>query len=126
VASNYHIEMSPGDAGSYDRYVVQEVIKEIAGSTSLTATIGGDRSSSGAASSQKEGEESSTRKKPGFKVVLLMGVDNLTKQAQAALRRTMEKYTSSCRLILCCNSASKVSLSITATSSAWLLRALQW
>jgi replication factor C subunit 3/5 len=108
VASNYHIEMSPGDAGSYDRYVVQEVIKEIAGSTSLTATIGGDRSSAGAASSQKEGEESSTRKKPGFKVVLLMGVDNLTKQAQAALRRTMEKYTSSCRLILCCNSASKV------------------
>lgn len=23
VASNYHIEMSPGDAGIYDRYVVQ-------------------------------------------------------------------------------------------------------
>jgi replication factor C subunit 3/5 len=109
VASNYHIEMSPGDAGSYDRYVVQEVIKEIAGSTSLTATIGQDHS---AASSLKEGEESGTRKKPGFKVVLLMGVDNLTKQAQAALRRTMEKYTSSCRLILCCNSASKVRASL--------------
>lgn len=30
VASNFHIEINPGDAGVYDRYVVQEVIKEIA------------------------------------------------------------------------------------------------
>lgn len=28
VASNYHIEMSPGDAGIYDRYVVQVIIYE--------------------------------------------------------------------------------------------------
>lgn len=27
VASNYHIEMSPGDAGIYDRYVVQVMLK---------------------------------------------------------------------------------------------------
>eukprot|EP00904_Undaria_pinnatifida_P000142 jgi/Undpi1/10128/HiC_scaffold_28.g12582.m1 len=59
VASNYHIEMSPGDAGIYD-------------------------------------------------LVVLVGVDRLTKQAQAGLRRTMEKYTSSCRLILLCHSPSKV------------------
>lgn len=34
--------------------------------------------------------------------------DDLTREAQAALRRTMEKYTSSMRLILCCNSLSKI------------------
>lgn len=40
--------------------------------------------------------------------VLLTEVDNLSKQAQAGLRRTMEKYSSQCRIILLCNSPSKI------------------
>jgi replication factor C subunit 3/5 len=77
VGSNYHIEVNPGDAGMYDRYVVQELIKEMAAYSPLTASEG-----------------------KSFKVVLLSEVDRLTKEAQAALRRTMEKYSGSCRLIL--------------------------
>lgn len=85
ISSNYHVELNPSDAGFQDRYVVQEVIKEMAKSRPLD--VAGNK---------------------GFKVLVLNEVDKLSKEAQHSLRRTMEKYSSACRLILCCNSASKV------------------
>uniref|UniRef100_A0A158PKA5 AAA domain-containing protein n=1 Tax=Angiostrongylus costaricensis TaxID=334426 RepID=A0A158PKA5_ANGCS len=85
VSSNYHIEMNPAEVGIYDRFVVQEVIKQMA----ETAQI--------ASSTQKN-----------FKVVVLMEADYLTRDAQHGLRRTMEKYSMSCRLILCCESLSRI------------------
>ncbi|KAG7397303.1 Subunit of heteropentameric Replication factor C (RF-C) [Phytophthora boehmeriae] len=85
VASNFHIEMNPSDVGTNDRLVVQEVLKEIA-----------------------QYHLADTNARRPFKVVLLMEVDRLSKNAQHALRRTMEKYTATCRLVLCCNNPSKV------------------
>jgi replication factor C subunit 3/5 len=84
VSSNYHIEICPGDAGLNDRFVVQEIIKEMASNKNLTS------------------------KGVDFKIVVLSEVDRLSRQAQAALRRTMEKYSHTCRLILVSNSAAKV------------------
>ena len=43
-----------------------------------------------------------------FKIIYLDECDALTKEAQQALRRTMENYTSSCRFILSCNYSSKI------------------
>jgi replication factor C subunit 3/5 len=86
MMSNYHIELNPSDVGINDRLVVQEVIKEIAS----THSVGHGQS------------------RFPFKVVVLNEVDRLSKDAQHALRRTMEKYMSTCRLILCCESACRV------------------
>lgn len=44
----------------------------------------------------------------GFKLLFLDEADNLTAEAQASLRRVMERYSGSCRFILSCNYSSRI------------------
>ncbi|KAK9891042.1 hypothetical protein WA026_013370 [Henosepilachna vigintioctopunctata] len=85
VSSNHHIEVNPSDVGIYDRVVIMNIIKNVAQTQQLD--LSGQKS---------------------FKVVVLTDVDALTKDAQHALRRTMEKYITNCRLILCSTTMSRV------------------
>jgi replication factor C small subunit len=43
-----------------------------------------------------------------FKIMLLDESDSMTREAQNAMRRTMEKYTRKCRFILICNYSSRI------------------
>lgn len=85
VASVYHLEITPSDVGNYDRVVVQDLLKEVA---------------------QTQQVDQSARQK--FKVVVINEADHLTRDAQAALRRTMEKYSPNLRLILLANSTANI------------------
>mmetsp|Transcript_8055 Transcript_8055/g.21347 ORF Transcript_8055/g.21347 Transcript_8055/m.21347 type:complete len:371 (+) Transcript_8055:77-1189(+) len=96
ISSNHHIELCASDAENNDRLVVQEIIKEIASSVPLDFAHQG----SGSADTEKP--------RAAFKVVVLHDVHRMTRLAQQALRRTMEKYSRACRLVLVAESASKV------------------
>ncbi|KAF2859421.1 P-loop containing nucleoside triphosphate hydrolase protein [Piedraia hortae CBS 480.64] len=85
VSSNYHLEITPSDVANYDRVVVQDLLKEVAQTAQVDLNA-----------------------KQRFKVVVINEADHLTRDAQAALRRTMEKYSPNLRLILLANSTSNI------------------
>ncbi|KAH7821817.1 Replication factor C subunit 3, RFC3 [Monocercomonoides exilis] len=123
ISSPHHIEVSPSDAGSADRFVVMELIKEVAqslpldvtestGSQGLFSSMPAEKDKNAMEIDGSDKSSSSTTtttdSKGLFKIVILSGADLLSKQAQHALRRTMEKYMATCRLILICESTSKI------------------
>eukprot|EP00158_Paraphelidium_tribonemae_P001511 Partr_v1_DN24496_c0_g1_i2_m66518 putative replication factor c len=85
VSSSVHIEVTPSDVGNNDRIVVQELIKEMAQTQQI--------------------DSKASRK---FKIVVIHEADQLSKDAQHGLRRTMEKYSGNLRLIMCANSVGRI------------------
>lgn len=84
INSNYHIEVNPSEVGIYDKTVIQALIKNTASTASLHNFS------------------------QSFKTIVISNADRLTKDAQHALRRTMEENLTSCRLILCAESSSRI------------------
>ncbi|MDE1819691.1 MAG: replication factor C small subunit [Euryarchaeota archaeon] len=60
-----------------------------------------------------------------FKILFLDEGDNLTSEAQASLRRTMERYSSICRFILSCNYSSRVIEPIQSRCGVFRFKVLQ-
>lgn len=89
LSSLHHLEITPSDMGNNDRVVIQDLLKDVA-------------------STEQVDFQSQARPKHRFKVVLINEADSLSRDAQAALRRTMEKYSSNIRLIMVCNTIANI------------------
>ncbi|KAM0680737.1 Replication factor C (RF-C) subunit [Glugoides intestinalis] len=85
---NEIVEICPSEYGYRDRYVVQGVIKEMAQSRPILSLF-------------------STRKK-AMKILIIDQAEDLSKDAQASLRRTIETHSSYFRIILVCTELSKL------------------
>jgi replication factor C subunit 3/5 len=83
--SNYHIVIEPNN-NNFDRYIIQDIVKEYAKKIPLGVF----------------------KTKKIFKTVLINNIDNLSYYGQTSLRRTMEKYSNTCRFIMWCNNSTKV------------------
>lgn len=86
--SNNHIVIEP-NSNNFDRYLIQEVVNEYAKRVPLDLF---------------KSDENFKR----FKIVLIDNIDKLSDYAQFSLRRTMEKYSKTCRFIMWSRSLSKV------------------
>lgn len=83
--SDNHIIIEPNN-NNFDRYLIQDIVKEYARKYPLCFY----------------------EKSRNFKIVQINNLDNLSYYAQTSLRRTIEKYSSTCRFIMWCYSLSKV------------------
>jgi len=83
--SNFHVIITPNN-NNFDRYLIQYVVKKYAQEFPLNVF----------------------ETKRHFKVILINNMDNLSYLAQTSLRRTMEKYSGTCRFIMICESLNKI------------------
>lgn len=91
LSSPYHLEITPSDMGNNDRVVIQDLLKDVASTEQVDFS-----------------NQAKLATKHRFKVVVINEADSLTRDAQAALRRTMEKYSSNIRLIMVCNTIANI------------------
>lgn len=92
------------DAGIYDRAIITDILKEIAQTQQVDLNAKKRFKGSDSARHHFLGTDDGTF----ISVVIINEADLLSRDAQSALRRTMEKFTANLRVILCANSTSKI------------------
>lgn len=113
IESNEYVEICPSDYNFKDKDVMQTMIKSMAETKPIASLI--------------------SEKRNKLKLVVITKADKLTKDAQAALRRTLETYADNFRMILICNDVTGIidpimsrmlCLRVTVAPSPVLLRTL--
>jgi len=79
LSSKFHLDITPSDAEHHDRIVLSTLIKDTASNQQLFA-----------------------KAQKAHMTIVINEADKLTREAQASLRRTMEKYAEKCRIIMVC------------------------
>jgi len=83
--SKNHIIIEPNSNG-FDKYLIQEIIQDYSKSNMLNII----------------------KQSKNFKIIIINKIDNLSYYAQASLRRTLEKYSDTCKFILVSEQLSKI------------------
>lgn len=88
IESNEYVEICPSDYNFKDKDVMQVMIKNIAETRPIMSLI--------------------SKKCPKLKLVIVTQAEQLSKDAQAALRRTVETYAKNFRIILVCSDMNRI------------------
>lgn len=98
------MELYPSDAGNNDRIVLSQLFKEYGTSNSMAFSSVNNFFSARDTNARPEAGE----KKNSFFTFVIHDAEKLSSGAFAALRRTLEKYSSQVKVIMVCKSLGKV------------------
>ena len=96
------MELYPSDAGNKDRIVLAQLFKEYGTSNSMAFSANNNFFTS------KESSANQADKKMKFFTFVIHDAEKLSGGAFAALRRTLEKYSSQIKVIMVCQSLGNI------------------
>jgi DNA polymerase III delta prime subunit/alkylated DNA repair dioxygenase AlkB len=116
ISSPHHVECNPSLAGGVlDTMIIQKIVVDMAESNTISVAnrsvrlkVKPSTTTTTTTSSSSSSSAIVAEPKLKYRVLIINCYDKLTKKAQEALRRTIEKYGDRCRLVLMCNSSTKV------------------
>ncbi|ADM12399.1 DNA replication factor C small subunit [Encephalitozoon intestinalis ATCC 50506] len=89
MESDEYVEISPSQYGHHDKAVIQNIIKEMGQTKPILSML-------------------SRAKRTPIKLIVITSAEELSLEAQAALRRTIEMYSNVLRVVLMCNELSRL------------------